>query len=239
MRPLLILRPQPGADASAAAARALGLEPVVTPLFTLAPVAWEPPAPEAVEAVMMTSANAARLGGDALARFAQLPCYAVGAATAAAARDAGYARIETGESDGVALVARIVADGVRSVLHFSGRDHVGLTHPDLSILRRIVYAADPVADLPAAARDALHREACVLLHSPRAARQFAKLVDAADIARGPIAIVAISAAAAAAAGEGWRAKRHSLLPSDAAMLELARELCKTKPDAETKRDGRG
>jgi uroporphyrinogen-III synthase len=79
----------------------------------------------------------------------------------------------------------------------------------------------------------------VLLHSPRAARQFAKLVDAAGIARGPIAIVAISAAAAAAAGEGWRAKRHTLLPRDAAMLELARELCKTAPCAETERDGRG
>ncbi|MGS1016183.1 uroporphyrinogen-III synthase [Allosphingosinicella humi] len=239
MKPLLILRPRPGADASAAAARALGLEPVVAPLFTLVPVAWDPPAPDAVEAVMMTSANAPRLGGAALARFAHLPCYAVGAATAAAARDAGYSRIETGETDGVALVARIVADGVRSVLHFSGRDHVGLAHPDLSILRRVVYAADPVADLPAAAQDALHREACVLLHSPRAAQHFAMLADEAGIARGRIAIVAISAAAARAAGEGWGAMRYAALPRDAAMLELARELCKTAPCAETERDGRG
>jgi uroporphyrinogen-III synthase len=212
---------------------------VVTPLFTLAPVAWEPPGPDAVEAVMMTSANAARLGGDALARFVHLPCYAVGAATAAAARDAGYSRIETGETDGVALVARIVADGVRSVLHFSGRDHVGLAHPDLAILRRIVYAADPVDAFPAAAREALDREACVLLHSPRAARHFQLLADAAGIARRRIAIVAISAAAARAAGEGWRTMRYAALPRDEAMLELARQLCKTAPGAETERDGRG
>ena len=44
---VLILRPQPGADESAARARALGLDPVVAPLFSLRPRSWEPPGPGA------------------------------------------------------------------------------------------------------------------------------------------------------------------------------------------------
>ena len=57
---MLILRPQPGADETAARARTLGLEPVVAPLFTIRPLAWEPPDPAEFDAVLLTSANAAR-----------------------------------------------------------------------------------------------------------------------------------------------------------------------------------
>ena len=71
---VLILRPQPGADESAARARALGLDPVVAPLFTVRPLAWEAPNPADFDAVMMTSANAARFGGDGLTPFIDLPC---------------------------------------------------------------------------------------------------------------------------------------------------------------------
>ena len=45
---VLILRPQPGADETAARARALGLEPLVAPLFTVRPLAWTPPDPAAL-----------------------------------------------------------------------------------------------------------------------------------------------------------------------------------------------
>jgi uroporphyrinogen-III synthase len=54
------------------------------------------------DAVMLTSANAARLAGDAMASFTALPCYAVGEASAAAAADAGFADIRVGPSDGAA-----------------------------------------------------------------------------------------------------------------------------------------
>ncbi len=45
---LLVLRPQPGADETAARARALGLEPVVAPLFSVRPLHWTPPDPDRV-----------------------------------------------------------------------------------------------------------------------------------------------------------------------------------------------
>ena len=75
---VLILRPQPGADETAARARALGLDPVVAPLFTVRPLAWQAPNPADFDAVMLTSANAARFGGDALTPFLGLPCYCGG-----------------------------------------------------------------------------------------------------------------------------------------------------------------
>ena len=46
--------------------------------------------------------------------------------------------------------------------------------------------------------------AAALLHSPRAAALFAALIDDARIGRADIRLVAISPAAAAAAGPGWR-----------------------------------
>ncbi|HLZ79132.1 MAG TPA: uroporphyrinogen-III synthase, partial [Sphingomonas sp.] len=95
-RPLLVLRPEPGASATVAAAHALGLEAIAVPLFTVRPVDWIIPE-RTPEAVLMTSANAARMAGAALHSLAPLPLYAVGAATAAAARDAGFTRIVAGE----------------------------------------------------------------------------------------------------------------------------------------------
>src|SRR3546814_10200304 len=52
-----------------------------------------------------------------------------------------------------------------SALHLCGRDHIPLSHPRLSIARRIVYASEPAARLPAEAKAALRTGAHALLHS--------------------------------------------------------------------------
>ncbi|MEA1014229.1 uroporphyrinogen-III synthase [Sphingosinicella sp. LY1275] len=239
MTAVLILRPEPGASDSATRAEALGLEPVTVPIFVVRPLAWESPAPASVDALLLTSANAIRHGGGGLGRFTGLPCYCVGPATAAAARAAGFGDIRVGRSDGRAAIAMMVADRVASALHLSGRDHVGLADPAIRLERRLVYAAEPVRVLPDEAAKALGRGALVLLHSPRAAAAFAALIDAAGIERGDIALAAISAAAAEAAGEGWRAKQAAGEPRDEALLELAAKLCKTAADRETKVDENG
>lgn len=218
---ILILRPQPGADSTAAAARKLGLEPVVAPIFTVRPLDWTPAGP--FEAVMLTSANAARLGGDGLTPYLRLPCFAVGEATADAARTAGFADVRTGAADGAALLPEIAGAGLRSVIHPCGRDHLPLTHPDLEITDMPVYASEPVGALPALATDALGRGPLVLLHSPRAATLFATLAPA----RNTIRIAAISAATAAAAGDDWASVAVAARPRDEALLELAAELCQT------------
>lgn len=225
---LLILRPEPGASETVARARSMGLEALATPLFSIRPLKWEPPGAETVDGVMLTSANAVRHAGVAVAAFTPLPCYAVGEATAEAARAAGFTRIQTGPSDGAALLGIMAQSGVTRVLHLCGRDHIPLENPSVSILRRFVYAAEPVRPLPADAAAALRGGALVALHSPRAAAHFAALVDAAGLDRGSIALAAISQAAADAAGEGWRDIAVANAPRDAALLELAEKLCKTE-----------
>ena len=203
------------------------------------PLAWDPPAPGGIDAVLLTSANAVRHGGDGLRSFTGLPCYCVGPATAGAARAAGFGDVRVGTRDGEAAVAMMVADGLASALHLSGRDHVGLADPALRLERRLVYAAEPVRVLPDEAAKALGRGALVLLHSPRAAAVFARLIDEAGIERGDISLAAISANAAEAAGEGWRAKHVAGEPRDEALLELAAKLCKTAGHRETRVDDNG
>lgn len=226
---VLILRPQPGADESAARARALGLEPVVAPLFTIGPLEWTM-SDIAFDAILLTSANGARHG--LRPELATLPCYAVGEATAEAARAAGATRVIRGPSDGAAAVALMAEAGVIRALHLCGREHIPLSHPELLIERRIVYAGDPVAALPPEAQRALEEGAITLLHSPRAGATFAALIPD----RAHLRIAAISAAAAAAAGDGWAEVHIAAAPRDQALLELAASLCKTKGSATKKRD---
>ena len=218
-RPLLILRPQPGAEETAARAKALGLEPVVAPLFTIEPLAWEPPEPGIFDAVLLTSANAARHAGPALSRFTSLPCWAVGAATAAAARAAGVADIRSGPANGGALAEAAASAGVRHALHLHGRDHVPLFAPGLSLIDRAVYAAEPV-ERPLIDLGAL-QGSVALLHSPRAAALFGALVSE----RSGIALATISEAAALAAGGGWAEVAVAREPRDEALLEVAMKLC--------------
>ena len=211
---LLIVRPRPGADESAARARALGLAPIVAPLFETRPLDWAPPDPGGFDAILLTSANAARLGGEGLRPLLALPCYAVGERTAEAARAAGFTDVRTGPSDGSALAAMAERDGATSLLHLGGRDHVaigGATHI-------AVYASERAGALPPDLGEAL-----ILLHSARAASLLAEL--AAD--RGRIAIAAISAQVAQAAGAGWKSVAVADAPRDEALLELAAKLCQT------------
>ena len=221
MTRVLILRPRPGADATAARAAALGLDATVAPLFTVAALPWDAPAPGDHDALMLTSANAARLGGAQLAAFHALPVFAVGEATAVAAREAGFDDVRAGDADAVALLDRIAAAGFRHVLHLSGREYRDAGHPALTIDRVAVYAADPMAELPTQAMAALADGAVALLHSPRAAARFAAL--AGD--RAAIRIAAISPVAAAAAGDGWACVAVADRPDDAALLAAAARLC--------------
>jgi uroporphyrinogen-III synthase len=212
---VLILRPEPGAAETAMRARALGLEPIVAPLFAIRPLAWTPPDPAGFDAVLLTSANAARHGGGGMTPFFALPCYAVGERTAEAARDAGFVDVRTGSSDAAALVALAERDGFSSMLHLCGQDHIDLDR----VSSIAVYAADPSGTLPPEPEQAV-----VLLHSPRAAARFAELAGA---RRDAFRIAAISTAAAAAAGPGWRSVAIAAAPRDQALLELAAKLCQT------------
>ncbi len=193
---------------------------MVTPLFDYRALPWTPPATTPA-AVMLTSAAAARLAGPALEALTSRPCHVVGEATASAARAAGFTTVITAGPNAEALLADADARGVREVLHLSGREHRAAEHGNIRITRRIVYAAEAVDRMPPAAVEALGNGATAMLHSPRAARLFGVLAEAAGLDRAGIDIAAFSPAVASAAGDGWRSVAVARWPDDASLLAAA------------------
>ncbi len=218
--PLLIVRPEPGASATADRARALGLDARPYPLFETRALDWSVPDPDDFDAVLMTSANAARRGGAGLARLAHLPVIAVGEASAAAANDAGFADVRAGTGDGAAAVSLAASAGYRRLLHLCGHDFRALVHDEVAITPLHVFIAALLPATPALL-DCLAKPCVVLAHSPRAAARLAELASN----RGHVDLVTISAAASHAAGTSWRSCQHSAKPDDEAMLALAAPLC--------------
>jgi uroporphyrinogen-III synthase len=220
MRRLVILRPEPGASASLERARSLGLDAMAMPLFGIHALDWAPPDPNDFDAVLATSANAFAHGGDGLGEFRDFPLYAVGAATAEAARAAGFTNVVAGSGNVDELLSSLPPE-VR-LFHPCGRDRRDLGSARQRITSVPVYAAEvlPMPDDFAAIANAV-----VAVHSPRAGKRFAELADTAGIDRATVRIAAISEAAAAAAGTGWVDIASAAEPNDAALLELAARLC--------------
>lgn len=220
-RAVAVLRPEPGNAATAAALEALGLTAIRLPLFEIHAIDWAPPDATRFDALLLTSANAARHAGPGLAGLRSLPVHAVGGATAAAAREAGLEVVAVGDRDGAALVAAAAASGVRRGLLLGGRDRALGSDPIIAEAIA-VYASDPV-DVSPEALDQL-AGSVMLVHSPRAARRVADLIDRAGIDRRTIRLAAISAAAADAAGGDWERVATAASPDDATLIALARTL---------------
>ncbi|HYX46146.1 MAG TPA: uroporphyrinogen-III synthase [Sphingomicrobium sp.] len=215
MRRILVLRPEPGATATVNRARERGLDAIAVPLFQIEPVAWDAPDAASFDALLLTSANAVRFGGDDLGKLRGLPAYAVGEVTAIVARQAGFDIAATGES-GVDRLLDSVEPDLR-LLHLCGEDRRDPAEARQQIANIVVYRAKEIEgpDLGAA------KGAVALIHSPRAGHRFAELVDD----RGSIAIAAISDAAAKAVGGGWKRVETAEAPTDDALLALAARLC--------------
>jgi len=216
---LLVLRPEPGASATVAKARTKGLHAVAVPLFEIESVEWRSPEAGDFDGLLLTSANAVRFGGERLAALRGLKVYAVGEATAEAARAAGFDIAEIGDGGVTRLLGSMEPD--LRLLHLCGADRHEPTDFKQAITSLVVYRAQPV-DNP----DLRETGASVaLIHSPRTGRRFAELIDD----RSNLRIAAISSAAAEAVGDGWRAIAVADRPSDDALLALAARLCE-KPD---------
>jgi uroporphyrinogen-III synthase len=215
MRKLILLRPEPGLSASVEHARGLGLEVIACPLFRIEPVAWRAPDPGCYDALLLTSANAARFGGAELDKLRRLPVQAVGEATARAARESGF-QVETVGSGNAADLLAGLPRSLR-LLHVAGEDHRHIA--DRPIDRRIAYRSMEIADpgLPPLAG------LVAAIHSPRAGRRLAELAPD----RHRTAIAAISAAAAEACGIGWERVDVAAEPNGKSLLALAAMLCNT------------
>ena len=215
---VLITRPREDSLRAASLIEARGLTPVIAPFLKIR--TCRPMLPRAVQALLVTSAR----GLDAVAPW-PVRVLAVGAATAARARDLGFEDVASAQGDAAALagLACRVLDPARGpILLLSGagqgRPIAGaLRHAGFAVLRRVTYAATPVARFPAEAsaafsQDSLH--AAIFL-SGETASAFVRLLPASTINHlpGVLALAIGKTAADALKPLPWRDIRLAATPT--------------------------
>lgn len=221
MRPIRrvwITRAQPGAARTAARLTALGFTPVVAPLLAIRPLPDAlKTAPDfvAVAALAFTSPNGVEAFAALTPDLRDRPVFAVGDATAEAARDAGFADARSAAGDIHALAGLISATPLSGLILAPGaREPAGdlpALLPDHAVQRLPVYAAEETAAVVPADFDA------VLLHSPRAARALAAILTPAA-AENRLAVCISAAAAAPPAALSFTEIRTAETPDETSML---------------------
>ena len=224
MVPVVFIRPEPGNAASTAGARALRMEAHGFALFDIVARSWEAVPSEQADALLVGSANVFRHGGRGLALLRSLPVYAVGDATAEAARAAGFAVAATGAGSMQGTLDAL-ASNHRRLLRLAGDERVPLSLPNgVTIEERVVYASVALP-FPAELATLLREPAIIALHSAEAARHLSAQCVTHGIRRAPLRIAAMSPRIGAAAGDGWGDVAVASYPEDKALLALARQMC--------------
>lgn len=224
---ILALRPEPGLAATLEKARALGLAITGHALSEIRPVAWECPDPAGFDGLLIGSANVFVHGGPNLGRLAGKPVYAVGSATADAARDAGFAVAMVGSGGLQGVLDAIPGSGPATfhLLRIAGEEHVPLTPPAGVTFTTVVAYRNVLLPLDPAMPDLTGGAALVLLHSAATARHFAQECDRLGLPRDAITLAALGPRIADAAGEGWQAVHTAPRPDETALLEMLFDLC--------------
>ena len=230
--PVLIVRPEPGASATARRLRDMGYVALVAPATIVEHMPCRSPAADRLQAVLLTSAAALPALGE---KFHHLPVFAVGDATAAAARAAGFATVASAAGDASALtvlaIAQLRPDAGSLLFPGAALLAADIVRPlraaGFRVLRRIVYRSRPAPSLPAEALAALAAGEIshALFFSPGSARAFRALVR---LERPEVVLhctqteaLAISPATAAAlAPLQWRRIRVASRPNQDEVLAL-------------------
>ncbi len=195
--PVWITRAQPGAAATAERVAALGFRPVVDPLLAVEPITAAIDL-SGIAALAFTSVN----GVEGFARCCvrrDLPVFTVGAATAKAARDAGFTHAFSAEGDVEALERLIINARPGPVLWAGAQAPAGdlvaaLRAQGLEARGVAVYATAERAPSPATLA-LLDAPLSVLVHSPRAARALGRILAGRD--HGDLRLLCLSPAVAA------------------------------------------
>lgn len=207
-----VARAQPGADATAERLRAMGHEPVVAPVLQVRPVPGVSLDLAGVDALAFTSANAVQAYA-ALEPLRDLPVFAVGGATAAAARAVGFRLVRSADGDLGALTALLARARPGAVLHPAATETAGDLVPE-GVPVRTVAIYETAAVLPTIDLAAVN---AVLVHSPKAGRQVAAVAGGA----GHLSAFALSPnCAAPLAGAGLRSVAVAAEPNETALLTL-------------------
>lgn len=187
---LLITRPKEDAEPLAAELRQQGFDTQIEPLLSIEPVRDPQCDLNGVQALLVTSANGVRMFAVTFAER-NLPVYAVGDASARAAREAGFVFVDSAEGDVDALAERIKACLSRDkgdVLHVAGSKIAGdlggqLTRAGFGYRRAVLYQAEKVGSLSSEAMKAIRSGEIdgIVLFSPRTAEQLVNLVKKAGL----------------------------------------------------------
>ncbi len=227
---VLVTRPRDDAEPLVESLAARGHTAELAPMLSVRPRDDAAVDLEGVQALLFTSANGVRALSARNARR-DLPAFAVGEATAEAARAAGFARVESADGDAAAL-ARLVRDRLSpadgALFHAAGTVTAGALKATVEgagfeVRRRALYEAVPADALPPGIRAGLRerRFDAVLFFSPRTAETFVTLAQRADLSaacRGLSAVCLSSAVAAKAAALPWREVRTAERPERTALL---------------------
>lgn len=184
---VLVTRPLNEAARTAERLKKLGHEALIESLLHLEPLAAGAIPEGPFAAVAVTSANAVRVAAAMVEvdRLRTLPIFTVGAASAEAAREAGFKSVRSADGAAAALVrllAQQLPRGAR-VLHLAGEDRAqdlaaSLKPHGIEVGVFVIYrmrAAQQFSDSTAAALASDSIDA-VLHYSPRSAATFAAIV---------------------------------------------------------------
>jgi len=228
---VLVLRPEPGTSETANSLRSAGCQPVMAPLSEIRPLAIQSDIDaDGVGCVAATSANALRHAPELLlARLRDKPLFAVGEATARAARLAGFGAVTAANDDGAALAAAISQDRpAGALLYLCGalrrpEFETMLAEQGVDVTALATYEAVPVDQSALfAALAAETGPLSALCHSPEAGRMLADLVGRHPGLTERLRVVAISARAGLPLASVGVAVDTAQTPTDRAMLAALR-----------------
>jgi uroporphyrinogen-III synthase len=183
------------------------------------------------QAVVFSSANAARTIATHtdISRIANVPAFAVGEQSAAAARRAGFRNVITAGGNAVGLAEALISrlqPRAGPILYLSGADVASdlagrIGNAGFSVTRLVLYDAIATDRLPSEAEAAIRdqRGGGVLLYSPRTAAIWRDLLDRAGLAPGPLVHYCLSANVAAALAASYKVEVAER-PSEASILAL-------------------
>jgi len=228
---LLITRPRDDAEALARELAGRGIESLIDSVLSVADVDGPAPDLAGVQALLITSANGVR----AFARCSKergVAVYAVGDASARAARELGFTTVASAAGD-VEALAHLVTSALDpaggalvhvAASHVAGNLSAMLGDAGFEVRRHVLYEARAAEALGRETRNALRDGVLdgVLLYSPRTAEAFARLVTAAGLSgalRGVDAYCLSEAVAGEIRGLPWRTVIVAPRPDQDALLD--------------------
>ncbi len=220
-----ITRAQPGADATAARVRVLGHEPFVAPLLVVEK--RDPVAPDlhGVGVLAFTSSNGLQAYCEVSADRTH-PVFAVGAATAQAARAAGFKRVLSADGDVAALAEGLIARRRElggAVLHPGAAEPAGdlagaLERHGIETRQLVLYDTVPSPLSPSQLAELANID-IALVHSPKAAKALAQMLKTHPLPH--LRVLTLSKAVMKPLARATlAAKAHAPIPLEAAMLNL-------------------